>query len=177
MTNLERNADIVHMATYAPLFAHVDGWNWRPDLIWYDNLRSVRTCSYYVQQMYAHNPGTHVLKATENEKPLAGNEGQGGLFASAVWDADRQQVIIKIVNVSDVAQDVKLTFTGLKKNQNPELVDITTYSSDNLYTDNTLAKPTAIVPKVKIAEGTSLEEAAVPAKTFAMYRFKVSGRK
>ena len=30
MTGLERNADIVHMATYAPLFAHVEGWQWRP---------------------------------------------------------------------------------------------------------------------------------------------------
>ena len=38
MTDLERNADIVHMATYAPLFAHVEGWQWRPDLFWYDNL-------------------------------------------------------------------------------------------------------------------------------------------
>ena len=47
MTGLERNADVVHMATYAPLFAHVEGWQWRPDLIWFDNLNSVRTCSYY----------------------------------------------------------------------------------------------------------------------------------
>ena len=64
MTNLERNADIVHMATYAPLFAHVEGWQWRPDLIWFDNLRSVRTCSYYVQQLYSHNKGTNVLPLT-----------------------------------------------------------------------------------------------------------------
>ena len=42
MTGLERNADIVHMATYAPLFAHVEGWQWRPDMIWFDNLNSVR---------------------------------------------------------------------------------------------------------------------------------------
>ena len=177
MTNLERNADIVHMATYAPLFAHVDGWQWRPDLIWYDNLRSVRSCSYYVQQMYAHNTGTHVLKTTENGKPLAGNEGQDGLFASAVWDASKQEVIIKVINVSDVAQDVKLTFAGLKKSQKPTLVNITTYHSDDLYADNTLDNPTAIVPQVKAAESATLEVATVPAKTFAMYRFKVPGRK
>ena len=177
MTNLERNADIVHMATYAPLFAHVDGWNWRPDLILYDNLRCVRSCSYYVQQMYAHNPGTHVLKATENDKPLAGNEGQDGLFASAVWDSEKQEVIIKIVNVSENGQQVKLTFTGLKKNQIPELVDITTYSSDNIYTDNTIANPAAILPQVKAADGALLEVADISAKTFVMYRFKVNGRK
>ena len=45
MTGLERNADIVRMATYAPLFAHVEGWQWRPDLIWFDNLNVVRSCS------------------------------------------------------------------------------------------------------------------------------------
>ncbi len=39
MTGLERNADVVHLATYAPLFAHVDAWQWNPDLIWFDNLR------------------------------------------------------------------------------------------------------------------------------------------
>jgi alpha-L-arabinofuranosidase len=177
MTNLERNADIVHMATYAPLFAHVDGWQWRPDLIWYDNLRSVRSCSYYVQQMYAHNTGTHVLKATEMGKPLAGNEGQDGLFASAVWDANKKEVIVKVINVSDKAQEVKLNFTGLAKRQQPQLVDVTTYHSDDLYADNTLDNPTAIVPQVKAAENATLDVANVPAKTFAMYRFKVEGRK
>ncbi len=177
MTGLERNADIVQMATYAPLFAHVEGWNWRPDLIWYDNLRSVRSCSYYVQQMYAHNRGTHVLNATEDDRPLAGNEGQDGLFASAVWDADRQEVILKIVNVSDTDQSRKLTFTGLKRNQKPALTDITTYSSDNLYVDNTLKNPAAIVPQVKVADEADIDELEIPAKTFAMYRFKVAGRK
>ena len=56
MTGLERNADIVHMATYAPLLAHVDAWQWRPDLIWFDNLRVMRTPNYYVQKIYGHNP-------------------------------------------------------------------------------------------------------------------------
>ncbi|MCF0204985.1 MAG: carbohydrate binding domain-containing protein, partial [Muribaculaceae bacterium] len=64
MTGLERNADVVHMATYAPLFAHVDGWQWRPDMIWFDNLGVVRTASYYVQQLYSHYKGTNVLPLT-----------------------------------------------------------------------------------------------------------------
>jgi alpha-L-arabinofuranosidase len=178
MTGLERNSDVVHMATYAPLFAHVDGWNWRPDLIWYDNLRSVRSCSYYVQQMYACNPGTHVLKTTaKGGKPMAGNVDQGGLFASAVWDADRQEVILKIVNVSDTDQSLKLTFAGLKKNQKPEQIDITTYRSDDIYADNTLENPTAIVPQVTTADCDVPEVFVVTAKTFVMCRFKVDGRK
>ncbi len=38
MTGLERNADVVQMATYAPLLAHKEGWQWRPDMIWFDNM-------------------------------------------------------------------------------------------------------------------------------------------
>ena len=64
MTGFERNADIVHMTTPAPLFAHVDGWQWRPDQIWYDQTQMFKTVSYYVQQMYATNKGTHVLSLT-----------------------------------------------------------------------------------------------------------------
>src|ERR1035441_4932646 len=46
-TGLERNGDVVRMASYAPLFAHIDGWQWKPDLIWTDNLRSYGTPNYY----------------------------------------------------------------------------------------------------------------------------------
>ena len=108
MTGLERNADVVHMATYAPLFAHVEGWQWRPDLIWFDNLNSVRTCSYYVQQLYSHNKGTHVLPLTMDKKAVSGQEGQDGLFASAVWDKDEKACIVKIANTSDKAQPVSV---------------------------------------------------------------------
>ena len=85
--------------------------------------------------------------------------------------------IVKVINVSDQAQEVKLTFIGLKKSQQPQLVDITTYHSDDLYVDNTLDNPTAIVPQVEAATSATLDIAKVPAKTFAMYRFKVEGRK
>ncbi|MEO9112322.1 MAG: alpha-L-arabinofuranosidase C-terminal domain-containing protein, partial [Lacunisphaera sp.] len=49
LTGLERNADVVRMASYAPLFAHVDAWQWTPNLIWTDNLHTLRTVNYYVQ--------------------------------------------------------------------------------------------------------------------------------
>ncbi|MBO6247214.1 MAG: carbohydrate binding domain-containing protein, partial [Bacteroidales bacterium] len=64
MTGIERNADVVHMATYAPLFAHVEGWQWRPDLIWFDNLRSFRTASWQVQSLYGRFKGRNTLSLT-----------------------------------------------------------------------------------------------------------------
>jgi alpha-L-arabinofuranosidase len=61
MTGLERNADVVRMASYAPLFAHIDGWQWTPNLIWTDNLRVYGTPNYYVQQLFSLNRGDVVL--------------------------------------------------------------------------------------------------------------------
>ena len=64
MTGLERNADVVRMASYAPLFAHVEAWQWTPNLIWVDNLRVHGTPSYYVQQLFSLNRGDVVLPVT-----------------------------------------------------------------------------------------------------------------
>lgn len=64
MTGLERNADVVPLATYAPLLAHVDAPSGGIDLIWFDSLRMMRTFTqYYVQQLYGMNPGNDVLPA------------------------------------------------------------------------------------------------------------------
>ena len=173
MTNLERNADIVHMATYAPLFAHVEGWQWRPDMIWFDNLRSVRTCSYYVQQLYALNKGTNVVPLNMDGKPVAGVEGQDGLFASAVWDSESQSYIVKVINTSDKVQPVELCFAGLGKKEQLTGGSLTTLHSDDHDLDNTVDNPTAIQPmesKISI-EGNTLKT-QVGAKSFAMYKFK-----
>ena len=169
MTGLERNADIVHMATYAPLFAHVEGWQWRPDLIWYDNLRSMRTVSWHVQQLYGRYKGENVLKLTMDSRPVAGAEGQNGLFASAVKDGDK--VYVKVANTSEKAQPVCLNFTGLKK-KDPGLKAVRriVLKSDELYKDNTLDEPCAIVPAEAVFTGAGKTlEADVPALSFTIF--------
>jgi alpha-L-arabinofuranosidase len=170
MTNIERNADVVEMATYAPLFAHVEGWQWRPDMIWFDNLKSVRTCSYYVQQLYSHNKGTNVLPLTMNKKVVSGQEGQDGLFASAVWDKDRNAYIVKAVNTSDDAQALNITFAGLKKNVSLSDAEVISLHSDNLEADNTLCHPDNVVPQTSSAkvDGNVLST-TLPARTFSVY--------
>ena len=178
MTGLERNADVVHMATYAPLFAHVEGWQWRPDLIWFDNLNSVRTCSYYVQQLYAHNKGTHVLPLTMDKKAVSGQEGQDGLFASAVWDKDEKAYIVKIANTSDKAQPVSVTFNGLKKSDKLVEGKCITLQSADLDKDNTVEHPNVITPKESdvTIEGNVLNVEMAP-KTFVLYKFVKASNK
>ena len=171
MTGLERNADIVHMATYAPLFAHVEGWQWRPDLIWFDNLRSMRSCSYYVQQLYTTYKGTNVLELkAEDGRNVTGADGQNGLFASSVLDAGNGRIYVKIANVSDSVQPVKIDFDGLRRKEVMKGVGIVTYHSDDPDADNTLDEPEKIVPKTAALdfEGRSLSTEIGP-KTFAVY--------
>ena len=173
LTGVERNADVVHMATYAPLLAHVEGWQWRPDLIWFDNLRSVRSCSWYVQSLYGHNKGTNVVPLTMNKQAVSGQEGQNGLFASAVWDEPTQTYIVKIANTSDKAQAINLEFKGLKKSEKLGEGKLITLHSDNLDAENTLDNPNAIVPKESAVniEGNTLNT-EIGAMTFAVYKFK-----
>ena len=171
MTTIERNADIVHMATYAPLFAHIEGWQWRPDLIWFDNLRSMKSCSWYVQRLYTRYQGTNVLALTDMAGVnITGAEGQNGLFASSVLDADKNQIYIKVINTSDEAQPVKINFDGLKKKEVLKGVAAVSYHSDDLDADNTLDEPEKIVPQTTPLEfeGKALEVTVAP-KTFMVY--------
>lgn len=105
MTGLERNADVVTMTSYAPLFAHADGWQWTPDLIWFNNLKSYATPNYYVQKLFSNNKGTEVLKITDHRKPVT---GQDQLYATAVKDADSKETIIKLVNTDAKSKSVTI---------------------------------------------------------------------
>lgn len=172
MTGLERNADVVEMATYAPLFAHVEGWQWRPDMIWFDNLRSMPTASYYIQQLYATNKGDQTVPLKMDGKAVAGNEGQNGLFASAVKE-NGGDLIVKVANTGDAPQDLQMDFKGLKKNQGYSQVVVTTLhaegDAENTLDNQNIVKP---VEKTLSLENSKDWNVTLPAKTFAVYRFK-----
>jgi alpha-N-arabinofuranosidase len=142
MTGLERNADVVQMASYAPLLAHVEAWQWRPDLIWFDNLNSVATPNYYVQQLFANNKGTDVVPALMNGKVLAGTDS---LYSSAVVDKSNSQVIIKIVNTSRNDMPVNITLNG----STTAAGMWTELTSANDLDINSMNQPVTIVPTEK----------------------------
>lgn len=173
MTGLERNADVVHMATYAPLFAHVDAWQWRPDMIWFDNLRSMPTASYYVQQLFATNKGNNVLPLTMDGKPLTGAEGQNGLFASATLDKDANQIVVKVANTSKEDQTLNINITGLKKGKVLDGGKVLTLHAD-LEAENTLDNPDIVKPVESTVEAAGREfNATVGPSTFAVYRLNI----
>jgi alpha-L-arabinofuranosidase len=140
MTGLERNADVVQLASYAPLLAHVDAWQWSPNLIWFDNLRSVGTPSYYVQQLFGQHKGTTVLPVTITGLPTSGLEG---VFASAARDAKSGDLIVKLVNPGPQARDVKLALNGITPAAGGRRIVLTGDPS----AENSLQRPTIVVPR------------------------------
>ena len=144
MTGLERNADVVHMASYAPLFGNIKAWQWRPDLIWFDNLKSVATPNYYVQKMFSANAGTDVVTALVDGKPLI---GQDSLYASAVVDSKTSELVVKMVNVAKKSASLTLSLDG--KQPSAQEMSLQVVASPNLGAFNQVGKPEEVAPVEK----------------------------
>lgn len=144
MTGLERNADIVQMCSYAPLLAHTEAWQWRPDLIWFDNLNTMATPNYYVQKLFSTNKGTDVVKIVEDDKAIAGKDS---LYASAVLDKQKNELIIKMVNSSPAQQVIELNLNGIKLAKTDAALQ--TLAANDLYSYNKLSELEKLKPEEK----------------------------
>lgn len=102
MTGMERNGDLVRLASYAPLFNRIGHSQWTPDLIWFDSEKVVLTPSWYVQKIFSDYAGTEALDLDGQEKALRENK----LYVSAVKNGDKR--ILKIVNGADEEQTLSL---------------------------------------------------------------------
>jgi alpha-L-arabinofuranosidase len=142
MTGLERNAEVVSMASYAPLFAHDQAWQCPANLIWVNNIQSYGTTDYYVQKLYSTNKGTNVVPALQNGKAIT---GQDSLYVSAVIDKKKNEVIIKVVNASGKEKTNHLTIEGAKTLISPAL--LSTLQGDDLNAVNSFAQPLHVAPK------------------------------
>jgi alpha-N-arabinofuranosidase len=146
MTGLERNGDVVRMASYAPLFAHVEGWQWKPDLIWVDNLRSYGTPNYYVQKLFANNAGDVLLPVKLDMN------GANKFYVSASQDNATGEIILKVVNGGNASVTVKLDLAGVKRTSPSAKAFTLTNSSQQA--ENSFAEPRKIFPqetKIKIS--------------------------
>ena len=121
LLHVERNADVVAMTSYAPLFARKGATNWNPDLIYFDNERPYLTCSYYVQQMFGQSSGQYYygncvsFKGDDKniEQPQEGvHYGQ-----SVILNVKTRKLYVKLVNAGDTKKEanVNLGRFGIKK--------------------------------------------------------------
>ena len=163
MTGLERNADVVRMASYAPLFANTEAWQWTPDLIWVDSLRLAPTPSYHVQRLFSRNRGDHVLPAE-----LSPGAPTRRLYASAVSDDAAGAVILKLVNADPAASKVTVRVEGVSR---LEAGSVTTLTADMPDAANSVASPDTVSPREGrlSPEGTGFE-LSLPAYSFTVIR-------
>jgi alpha-N-arabinofuranosidase len=139
MTGLERNSDLVIMASYAPLFTNVNpgAMQWAPDLIGYDALSSYGSPSYWAQVMFGSHLGTEVVPAAlENAGPR--------VYASATRDEGRRKVFIKIVNANSIAQALAIDLEGAGKIVSHAVM--TTMSGKTPNATNSITDPRELVP-------------------------------
>jgi alpha-L-arabinofuranosidase len=144
MTGLERNADVVRMASYAPLLAHTDAWQWTPDAIWFDNLRSYGTPNYYVQKLFASNVGTRIVPATP--------QARDGLYTSASLDDRTHEFIVTAINVSPKARDAEIDLNGVSPSGRAK---VTTLQNFSLQAENSLDAPMNVAPKYSTTDVNS----------------------
>ena len=139
MTGMERNSDVVIMASYAPLFVNVNpgGMQWETDLIGYDTLTSYGSPSYYAQVMFSNHIGTEVVDSKlETTAPR--------FFYSATRDEQKKLIYVKLVNASSKPVAIQLNLIGaaaLAKS-----AALTSLSAKTPDETNSLTEPTKIVP-------------------------------
>jgi len=111
LTALERNADIVHFASYAPLLAKRDHTDWTPDLIFFTNTEVFPTINYRMQQLFSVNNGDFYLPTAID----GGATPPAALAASAVGDGKTGDLILKLVNGANTATPLRIVLAGVKK--------------------------------------------------------------
>jgi alpha-N-arabinofuranosidase len=196
LTGLQRNADIVIMSCYAPLFTRVDpaGNQWRTNLIGYNSLMSYGSPAYYVQKMFDNARGDRVLPiesitpqtiptlpaAPEPPPPTTATSRPGRfrpppppnpnepLFACASKE-DAGDIILKVVNVFDTDQTLTVELSGATVLKSATAQVITGQPDDT----NSIDAPNHIIPKeVAIDDASSSWNHAFPGNSVSVIRFR-----
>ena len=121
LLHVERNADIVAMTSYAPLFARKDGTQWNPDMIYFDNERPYLTCSYYVQQLFGQSSGQYFygdcVQFEGDKKGIIQPQENVHYGQSVILNVKTRKLYVKLVNASDKEKeaDINLSRFPIKK--------------------------------------------------------------
>lgn len=172
LTGVERNGDVVVLASYAPLFARVGYAQWSPDMIWFDSTSCYGSPSYYVQKLYAHNMGDVTLETFGLERQAAAE----GIYYSASFCEKSGEVIVKVVNSREKAQHIVLELpeewqkAAESGNKGGIRTQVLAGTGKDLY--NSIGEPEKIVPIEQTWD--SLEGIALPPLSFVVLRIKVA---
>ncbi|MBN2162297.1 MAG: hypothetical protein JXR25_01260 [Pontiellaceae bacterium] len=135
MTEMEKNSDIVTMQAYAPLFVNLNEYQWRPDLIGYDAIRSYGSPSYHALKMFSTNYGDEILEASL--------DADSALHCSVTRDSEKGVIYIKLVNPEERQEKVSIQLDGLEKVASNALVEVMSADPEDT---NSIDKPEKVVP-------------------------------
>ena len=110
LTNLERNADVVVMSSYAPLFCKDGHSNWNPDLIYFNNTGARPTPGYYVQKAFGVNNGVEYIPS---DLTVRGNQDVRLRVNASIVKAENGDLIIKLVNLLPTSVNISADFGNL----------------------------------------------------------------
>jgi alpha-N-arabinofuranosidase len=137
MTAMERNSDLIVMASYAPLLVNVNpgGMQWSADLIGFDALRTYASPSYWAQVLFNEHLGSRTVQTK--------SEGLGTrMFWSATLSPDRHMLYLKMVNASEQSATIQLSVDGVK----PGIAKGVRLHALSRFDTNSMANPDNIAP-------------------------------
>lgn len=164
MTSLERNGDVVKMASYAPMLAKKGFTQWTTDLIFFDNVRICPTVNFHVQKMFMTNQGDIYFNNV-----ISMNAKDSTLAASCVLDSKSGDLILKIVNAGIVDKPLKINLSNFKNIIADAEKSVLTGSAD---AENTFENPGKIVPGLSPFKVSSKFEYSAPALSLTVIRIK-----
>ncbi len=159
LTALERNGDVVKMASYAPLLAREGNTQWNPDLIYFNNTEVKPTVSYFIQKLYGQNAGDiyyHNTTQLSDDRESVNKR----IAVSVVRDSETNDLIIKLVNLLPVKADVKINLDGVKSMGSTAVRTVLSG-----HPDDTDTRP--VIDKITVSEKF---ETALPAYSFTVIR-------
>ena len=167
LTNVERNADVVVMSSYAPLLAKKEHTSWNPDLIYFDNTSVSPTFNYYVQRAFGQNAGDEYIYSTLQVN--GGQEIEQRIDKSVVRDSLTGDLIIKLVSLLPKASSMTINLGA-----DEEQLKVYDHNADII----TMTKEDAswdVAPRKQLIDSnTSIQ---LPAYSFTVIRLKQSNKK
>jgi alpha-N-arabinofuranosidase len=139
LTGVERNCDLVKMASYAPLLQNNNRKDWPTNLIWYDNQNTMGRASYYVQQMYANNRPTYIIESGISEP----DNSPSGHYTISGYDEQSGEIIIKVVNSTEKEYSPTINLNSASVSSNGTVITLSSLSKKD---ENTMDKPIKIAP-------------------------------
>ena len=164
MTSLERNGDVVRMASYAPLFAKKDYTQWKTDMVFFDNTNVCLTPNYYVQKMFSANQGDYYFSNI-----ISKDEKDANLAVSCVKDSKSGDIILKMVNFGKETKPFKINL-GKFGTLSPQAEQ--TVLTGNADAENTLEKPNSVIPTTTVVKIKNAFDYSAPAMSLTVIRIK-----